>query len=126
MGVVVATNAGKAKAANLLAGNADSNVAKYIGFGSGTHVAAVTDTALTTEVSRIGVNSPTLITTNVTNDTVKVEQTYVNSGGTTVVLKEAGLFDAATAGTMVVSASFDPVSLEAGDSIVMTTEIAVV
>jgi|694.fasta_scaffold78648_4 hypothetical protein len=125
MGVIVATNAGKAKAANLLAGNVDSNVAKYIAFGTGTHVAAVTDTALTTEVSRIGVNSPTLVTTNVTNDTVQVEQTYVNSGGTAVVLTEAGLFDAATGGTMVISSTFAPATLEPGDSIKTTVEIAV-
>lgn len=125
MGVAVTTNAGKVKTANILAGNADSNVAKYIGFGSGTHVAAVTDTALTTQVARIGVNSPSITTTDITNDTVQVEQTYLNATAGVVVIKESGLFDSASGGVMVSSATFEPISLEVGDSLVITAKIVV-
>lgn len=126
MGAAVTTNSGKVKAANLLAGNADSNVSKYIGFGTGTHVADVTDTALTTQVARVGTNSPTLVTTNFTNDTVQVEQIYVNSTAGVVVIKEAGVFDAATSGNMVSSFTFDPISLDIGDSLLITAQTAVV
>jgi len=125
MGVAVTTNAGKVKAANLLAGNADLNVSKYIGFGTGTHVANVTDTALTTEVSRVGTNSPSLVTTNITNDTVQVEQVYINATAGVVVIKEAGVFDASSGGNMVSSFTFEPISLEIGDSLVITSQIAV-
>jgi len=115
---IATTNSGKALGASQIAGTT-STPPKYIGVGTGTHTAAVTDTALTTpEGSRVGTNVPTITTTNVPNDTVSVVQTFTATGA--VNLKEAGLFTAASGGTMMVSATFDGVALEAGEDLTLT------
>lgn len=121
----IATNKGKTVTASLLAG-ASSAIPKYIGFGSGTHVAAATDTALTTEVGRVGTNNPTLTTTTLTDDTVNVAQTYTNASGSQVTIREAGLFDASSAGNMTASMTFDPVVLEPTESLLITVKTQVI
>lgn len=116
---VTTTNTGKALAASQLAGTSSTPL-RFIGCGTGTHTAAATDVDLTTPSgSRLGTNNPTIITTNVTNDTVSVIQSFTTGVGG-VVLKEAGLFNAATSGIMAVSATFDAITLAEGEEVNFT------
>jgi hypothetical protein len=117
----VFTNAGAAIVTNRMiqAGTAPKN----IGWGTGTNVAAVTDTALQTEAApttaggrTVGTESRTTITN--TNDNYQVVGT-VTAGGT-LAITEAGLFDAVTAGNLLIRSVFAAVNVVATDSIAFT------
>ena len=92
-----------------------------VGTGGGARTADATDTELTFEIGRVGTNSGTLKTVNVTDDTYTVTQTYTASGS--VSINEAGLFDAAVAGNMALSATFPDVGLLSGDTIQITADV---
>lgn len=118
---VVLTNAGAAIITNRMiqAGTAPKN----IGWGTGTNAAAVTDTALQTEAApttsggrTVGTESRTTITN--TNDNYQVAGT-VTAGGT-LAITEAGLFDAVTAGNMLIRGVFSAVNVVLNDSIAFT------
>lgn len=118
--VVVLTNNGKGQTAQQVAGTT-SLPPKYIASGTGVHVAAATDTALTTEVDSRVTGTITTVTTTNTNDTVQVVGTYTPSVSRTIV--EAGLFDALTVGNMYVSATFDAINVTTADSIAYTFKV---
>lgn len=92
-----------------------------IGSGGGARTAAATDTALTTPVAMLSTNSGTSTTVNVADDTYTVNQTYTATGSVTI--NEAGLFDAASAGNMFLSATFPDVGLLSGDTIQITVDV---
>lgn len=124
---VVLTNVGKGMTAKQVAGTT-STAPKYLAVGTGAHTAAAGDTALTTEVeTRSGTNAPSTITTTQTNDTFQVIQTitasaaHLTSG--TGAIKEAGILDASTSGNLFLSATFDDVSLNIGDSLQLTAQV---
>jgi hypothetical protein len=115
------TNAGAAIISNrvLQAGTAPKN----IGWGTGTNAAAVGDTALQTEAApttgggrTVGTESRTTVT--VTNDNYQVAGT-VTSGGA-LAITEAGLFDAVTAGGLLIRSVFAALNVGVGDSIAFT------
>lgn len=117
----VFTNAGAAIVTNRMiqAGTAPKN----IGWGTGTNAAAVGDTALQTEAApttaggrTVGTESRTTITN--TNDNYQVTGT-VTAGGT-LVITEAGLFDATSSGNMLIRSVFSAVNVVSGDSIAFT------
>lgn len=117
----VFTNAGAAIVTNRMiqAGTAPKN----IGWGTGTNAAAVTDTALQTEAApttsggrTVGTESRTTVTN--TNDNYQVVGT-VTAGGT-LAITEAGLFDAVTAGNMLIRSVFSAVNVVNLDSIAFT------
>lgn len=119
--VVVLTDVGKKVTASQVAG-ITSAPPKYLAVGTGIHTASAVDTSLTTEVeSRVGVNSATLMTTSATDDTIQVEQTVTATG--VHAITECGLFDAITGGNMYLSATFDTVTLQSGDSIKITSRV---
>jgi hypothetical protein len=96
---------------------------KDIGWGIGTGAAAVTDTALGTESApttaggrTVGTESRTTITQ--TNDNYQVTGTV--TAGSTLAITEAGLFDAVTAGNMLIRGVFSAVNVVSGDSIAFT------
>lgn len=95
---------------------------KYIGWGSddGTMLALdVTNTGLGNalpEARVAGVSS--IITTTTANDTYQVVGTITASD--LCVVREIGLFDAATGGNLFMRATFGALNLEAGDSIQFT------
>ena len=118
---VVFTNAGAAIVTNRIiqAGTAPKN----IGWGVGTNAAAVGDTALQTESAptttggrTVGTESRTTITN--TNDNYQVVGTV--SAGSTLAITEAGLFDAVTAGNLLIRGVFTAVNVVSGDSIAFT------
>ena len=121
---VAFTNAGAALLNNrvIQAGTAPKN----IGWGTGTTAAAVADTALQTEAAPTTAGGRTVgtesrVTTTVTNDTYQVAGT-VTAGGA-LAITEAGLFDAVTAGNMLLHAVFSPVNVALGDSIAFTFQL---
>ena len=118
---VVFTNAGAAIVNNRIiqAGTAPKN----IGWGTGSTAATTADTALVTEAAPTTSGGRTAgtesrVTTSVTNDTYQVAGT-VTAGGTLSIV-EAALFDALTAGNMLIRAVFTAIGVAAGDSIAFT------
>lgn len=119
----VFVNAGAAIVTNRIiqAGTA----AKNIGWGTGTTAAAVTDTALQTEVApttsggrTVGTESRTTIT--VTNDNYQVAGTVTQNQTGPVAITEAGLFDNVTAGAMLIHSVFSAINTLLNDSIAFT------
>jgi len=117
----VFTNAGAAIVTNRIiqAGTAPKN----IGWGTGTTAAAVTDTALVTEAApttsggrTVGTESRTTITN--TNDNYQVVGTV--TAGSTLAITEAGLFDAVSAGNLLIRSVFTAINVVSGDSIAFT------
>lgn len=117
----VFTNAGAAIVTNRIiqAGTAPKN----IGWGIGTTVAAVGQTALVTESAPTtgggrtnGTESRT--TVSVANDNYQVVGTV--TAGSSLAITEAGLFDAATGGSMLIRSDFGAVNVVSGDSIAFT------
>lgn len=103
-----------------------------IGIGSGTTAEAHGNTALATEFTtgtwsgyaRLGSGTgatSSQSTTTVTNDTYQVVGTFTAPGAANV--QEAGLFDAATGGNMLVRGLTGGVSLASGDSIQLTIKL---
>lgn len=96
---------------------------KNIGWGTGTNAAAVGDTALQTEAApttaggrTVGTEARTTITQ--TNDNYQVTGTV--TAGSTLAITEAGLFDAVSAGNMLIRGVFSAVNVVSGDSIAFT------
>lgn len=116
-------NAGLAILAKRLIGSTPAQTEpKYLGWGTGTTAAALTDTALTTpssEARTAGASSN--VTTNVTNDTYQVVGTITSTSAQTIA--ELGQFDASTSGNMLAHWVFTGISLASGDSIQFTTQV---
>lgn len=115
----VITNAGLALMANL--GIGSGTEFGYLAYGSDDTAAAVTDTALGSETDREAATT-SRVTTSVTNDTMRFTKTFAITGATTV--KEVGIFNDATAGTMLARYVLGTArSLSDGDSYVVTFDI---
>lgn len=119
----VFTNAGAAIVTNRIiqAGTAPKN----IGWGTGTTAAAVGDTALVTESApttaggrTVGTESRTTVTN--TNDNYQVTGTVTQPGAGPVAITESGLFDAVSAGNLLIRSVFSAVNTSLNDSIAFT------
>lgn len=117
----VFTNAGAAIVTNRMiqAGTAPRN----IGWGTGTTTAAVSQTALVTEAAPTTsggrtVGTESRVTGSVTNDTYQVTGTVTAAGS--LAITEAGLFDATSAGNMLIRSDFSAINVLSGDSIAFT------
>lgn len=119
----VLTNAGKAITTNRIKGTGTEP--NFVAVGSGAtgaaRTAAAADTSLTTQYSTRVVGTSSIVTTTTTNDTYQVVGTIAATG--TVAVDEAGLFDAASAGNMYLSATFPVINLASGDSIQATLKV---
>jgi hypothetical protein len=98
---------------------------KFLGWGTGVTPAAVTDLALQTEnAPTVGggrtVGAESRVTTSVTNDTYQVTGTITATLAGPTAQTEAGTFDAATAGNMLLHSVFSALNLNAGDSLTPT------
>ena len=104
---------------------------KDIGWGIGTTAVAVTDTSLVTESApttsggrTVGTESRvTSASPAVTNDTYQVVGTV--TAVSTLAITEAGLFDAVTAGNMLMRGVFTAVNVVSGDSIAFTFQATI-
>lgn len=121
MPAVAFVNGGPAIVTNRMI--AGGTAPKNIGWGTGTTAAAVTQTALVTEAApttgggrTVGTEARTTITQS--NDNYQVTGTV--TAGSTLAITEAGLFDAVSAGNMLIRADFAAVNVVSGDSIAFT------
>lgn len=117
----VFTNAGAAIITNRItqAGTAPKN----IGWGIGTVAPAVTDTALGSEAAPTTAGGRTVgtesrVTTTVTNDTYQV--VGLVTAGSNLAITEAGLFDAVSAGNMLLRGTFAAYNVVSPDTITFT------
>ena len=115
------TNAGFAQLA-LLAGDATAVPFTYLAVGTSATAPAVTDTTLTAEVVTNGLEraagTVSRVTTTVTNDTYKITYTWTASGSVTV--EEVGVFNAASAGTMLSHALTTTKAVTSGETLTGT------
>lgn len=103
-------NTGKNFAANALL-NVSSSPFTHMAIGTGTTAAALTDTALESQLVRQAFTS-----SNVTANVVTMSTTYAAGAGTGSIT-EAGLFNASSGGTMFSRVVFPVVSKGAADSL---------
>lgn len=124
------TSAGKAAIASRINGNGAEALFDKIGWGTGAVAAAAGDTALGAEKDAAGgvstthvVSAATVsrVTTTVTNDTAQMVGTATSSG--TIAITESGVFNAASAGTLLARQVFTAVNVVSGDSIQFTWKI---
>jgi hypothetical protein len=114
-------SSGKALFASRLIGVA-SSVASHIAVGTNNTAEAIAQTALSAELARVALASTTNVTTNVANDAVQYVATF-GAGTGTGALVEAGIFNAASAGTMVSRVVFPVVNKGASDTMTITWKI---
>lgn len=123
--------AGKAAVASRINGNGAEAVFDKIGWGTGTTSPAAGNTALEAEKDLSGgastthvISAPTVsrVTTTVTNDTAQWVGTATATG--TIAITESGVFNAATAGTLLCRQTFTAINVVSGDSIQFTWKVA--
>jgi hypothetical protein len=121
---VVFTNAGAAIITNRLQSSPGGTEAKNIGWGIGTTAAAVTDTALVTESAPTTSGGRTVGTVSRTAGTTtnsKLTITGTVTAGSSLAITEEGVFDAVSAGNMLIRGVFGAVNVVSGDSVAFTT-----
>lgn len=96
----------------------------HMAIGTGINAAAGTQTALVTEVDRNTLTSTTIVTTTVTNDAIQYVTTF-GPGEGTGALTEAGLFNAASAGTMLARVVFPVINKGALDTLTITWKVTI-
>lgn len=121
----IVTNAGKAELANLC-GNVSTPVEfTYLAVGTSNTAAAATQTALVAELSTDGLaraaGTVSRQTTTVTNDTFQVTYTWTASGSQTV--EEVGVFNDASAGTMLSRALTTSKAVTSGETLTATYQL---
>jgi len=101
-----------------------SDAVSHMAVGTGNTAAAAGDTTLETELNRQALDSAVQSTTTTTDDTVTYERTFAAGEGTGA-LTEAGLLNAASAGTLLARTVFPVVNKGAADSITITWKITI-
>jgi hypothetical protein len=119
------TNAGLALIAGRLNGSGSPAAATFIAVGTGTTAAAAGDTALQTEIVDSGLAraaaTVSLVTTDVTNDTARMTNTFSVTG--TKAVTEAGVLNAGSGGTLLNRQVFSAVNVVNLDSLAVTVNI---
>jgi hypothetical protein len=96
----------------------------HMAVGSGNVAAAAADTGLGTQLGRVALDSTTLVTTTTTNDAVQYVATFAAGTGTGAIT-EAGIFNAASAGTMLCRTVFAVINKGALDTLIITWKVTV-
>jgi hypothetical protein len=119
------TSAGKAALASRINGAGGEAAFTYLAVGNISTNPLPGDTGLLGEISTAGLaralGTASRATTTVNNDTAQVNYVFTVSG--TAVIKEAGLFNASSGGSMAGRQSFADVSVQSGDSFSLTYKI---
>jgi hypothetical protein len=104
--------------------DATAGVMSHMGLGTSTTAAADAQTALQAAHGdgRTALDSSTIVTTTVANDTLQFVATFA-AGNSTGAITEAGIFNAASAGTMLCRTVFAVVNKAALDSMVITWKV---
>lgn len=118
------TNAGKAQVA-LLAGDASATPFTYLEVGTSSTAFAASQTALQAAVTDSGLAraaaTVSRVTTTVTNDTLQLVKTWTATGSKTI--EEVGIFNAASAGTMLGRALTGTKSVVNGETLTGTYQV---
>lgn len=103
-----------------------ANTMSHMAVGTSNTVAAAGNTTLVAEVaaSRVTLTSSTLTTITSTNDSIRYVGTFPAGTGTGSLV-EAGVFNAASSGTMLCRTVFSTVTKGAGDSMVITWTVTI-
>lgn len=105
--------------------DATATAMSHMGVGTGTTAAAAGDTALGTALgARVALDSTTITTTSVTDDSVQYVATF-GAGVSTGAITEAGIFNALTGGTMLCRTVFSVINKGALDTLVITWKVTV-
>lgn len=104
--------------------DATATAMSHIAVGTGTTVAATTQTALVGEVARVALTSTTQVTTTVTGDAIQYVATFPAGSGT-AALTEAGIFNSASVGTMMARTVFAVINKGALDTLTITWKITI-
>lgn len=99
--------------------DASASVMSHMAVGSGTAAAALANAALGTELGRVALTS-----TTVTGNQVTFIATFPAGTGTGAIT-EAGVMNAASAGTMLCRTVFSVVNKDAGDTLSITWTITI-
>jgi hypothetical protein len=105
--------------------DATATAMTHMAVGSSSTAAATGQTALQAELSgRAALTSTTVVTTTTTSDSIQYVATFGAGVGTGSVV-EAGVFNAASAGTMLCRTVFGVITKNAGDSLTFTWKIKI-
>lgn len=125
LGENIITNAGKAAMAGLVGNTGAITAFSYIALGTSSTAVAATDTTLGTELSTSGLSRTAATisrtTTSVTNDTLNFVFTFTATGSQTI--QEAGIFNAASTGTMLSHKLTGAISVVNTDQLTVTYTI---
>lgn len=117
-------NAGKALLASL-AGDAAAVPFTFLALGTSSTAVAASQTALQAEITTNGFQraaaTVSRITTTVTNDTLRLVKTFTATGSHTV--EEVGIFNDASAGTMLGRALTTTKSVVSGETLAVTYDV---
>jgi hypothetical protein len=97
-------------------------VMSHIGLGTGSTAAADGNTTLETPLGDREATTPSIVTTNTTNDSIQHVATFA-AGSATGAITEAGLFNALTSGTMLCRTVFAVINKGALDSLTVTWKV---
>ena len=96
-------------------------VMTHMAVGTGTSAAAVGNTALVTEVSRVALTTSGGV---VAAAVITIAATYA-AGVATAALTEAGIFNAASGGTMLARTVFSVINKAAADSMTISWDVTI-
>jgi len=116
-------NAGLAYIISRMYGTAQT-VMSHMAVGTGSLAAAAADTALGSQIARVALDSSTIVTTTVTNDSVQYVATFAAGTGTGAIT-EAGIFNDASVGTMLCRTVFAVINKGTLDTLVITWKVTV-
>jgi len=121
----IVVSAGKAGIASRINGSGAEAAFTYLAIGTGSTGALPAQTALVAEISTGGgeraAATCTRVTTTTTNDTAQFYKIWTFSAGFTVA--EAGVFNDASAGTMLARALIGPYTVISGDTLALTYKV---
>lgn len=104
--------------------DATATAMSHMAVGAGTVAAAAGNTALGSELGRVTLTSSTIVTTSVTNDAIQYVATFAAGTGTGAVT-EAGILNAASAGTLLCRTVFAVINKGALDTLTITWKVTV-
>lgn len=105
-------------------GSSAAAIMSHMAIGTSATAESAAQTALITQAGIVALTSTSLITTTVSLDTVQYVATFGASTGTGAIV-EAGLFNAASAGTMLSRTVFSVINKGASDVLTITWKVTI-